>query len=179
MLISKYFSDLENHGRWHIHLPANSTGAELLKGKGKESRRILHGWKSTLPEDVRLLNKNISVSTGLSLCEMLAQKVTKFLQTIKPIATTVGYTPAKLDSKNLLVKTMRVCAVTAEHGVLTTLEAPRCWLFFYRARRGDADGREPSATFLLRYRPCVLKHQHTGKGVPAWVIMAPLTNYCE
>lgn len=75
---------------------------------------------------------------------------------------------------------MRVCAVTAEHGVLTTLEAPPCWLVF-TGPEGEmqAAGREPSATFLLRYRPCVLKHQHTGKGVPAWVIVAPLTNYGE
>lgn len=51
------------------------------------------GEKMTLPDAIKLSNENITVSSGLSSCELLAREVPKAPQTTKAIATAVCFMP--------------------------------------------------------------------------------------
>jgi hypothetical protein len=75
MLTSEYISELKaigetsNFNGTSTHLPI-LLGLGYWKERGKNPKRILHGWKRTLPDNVRLLSKSINARTGLPLCSM-------------------------------------------------------------------------------------------------------------
>lgn len=78
------------------------------------------------------MNDNLDARGGLSLGELLAREVPEVPQTIKAIATTVGYMP-ELDGKTLLLKTLHVYTLTIGHGEIKlglSWKFPPCWLAF-------------------------------------------------
>lgn len=101
MLVSEWF---ERHPGALVLLPTlQPCWAWLNQKEKKNPKDILHGWKRTLPEIIRLLNGNP---------KLLARAAPVAPQTFK--ATAIGCMP-ELDSKPLLLKIPHEHASTVGH----------------------------------------------------------------